>query len=83
MVLELRDITHVNTPMATEAHGKTRTLHTCFHVSSVCFRGDSVVIHKETNSPQSRKERKVLDCFVKEFLCVLCVFAVKTVFMDG
>jgi len=49
--------------MATEAHGKTRTLHTGFHVSCVCFHGDSAVIHKETNSPQSRKERKVPDWF--------------------
>jgi len=58
-----------------------------------------VAIHKEMNSPQNRttagmqelqqcmeqlpKERKVFNVFVEEFLCVLCVFAVKTVFMDG
>jgi hypothetical protein len=57
----------------------------------VCFRGYLVVIHKEINSPQSRKaakpqSRKAAKClivFVKELLCVLCVSAVKTVFMDG
>jgi hypothetical protein len=30
-----------------------------------------------------RKSVKCLIVFVKEFLCVLCVFAVKTVFRDG
>jgi hypothetical protein len=60
----------------------------------VCFRGYLVVIHKEINSPQSRKaakpqsrkaakSAKCLIVFVKELLCVLCVSAVKTVFMDG
>jgi hypothetical protein len=49
-------------------------------VFSVCFRGASVDIHKEKNSPQSRKEREVLIVCGKEFLRVS---AVKTVFMDG
>ena len=31
---------------------------------------------------QVPKERKVFNCFDKEFLCVLCVSVVKTVLMD-
>jgi hypothetical protein len=38
---------------------------------------------EESYSPQSRKERNVFDCFVKENPCVPCVCAVNTVFMDA
>jgi hypothetical protein len=36
----------------------------------------------ESDSPQSRKERKALCAFINKFLCELCVFAVKTMCMD-
>jgi hypothetical protein len=42
--------------------------------------------HRKAAKPQSRKaakSAKSLCVFVKGFLCVLCVFAVKTVFMYG
>jgi len=40
-------------------------------------------IQNAWNSPQRRRELKVfLLIFVKEILCALCVFAVKTVLID-
>jgi hypothetical protein len=39
-------------------------------------------ISEESDLPQRRKERKALCTVINKFLCELCVFAVKTMFMD-
>jgi len=45
-------------------------------------RNISVFTHNDIKSPQRRKERKAVVFLVKEFLCELCVFALKMAFMD-
>ena len=52
---------------------------------SVCFRGHVFFYIDDIPKVRAihRRDVKCLIVFIKEFLCVLCVFAVKAMFMDS